>query len=86
MSHHCLKNTTMKKLLDILGYGFRLPFTPIVIPWFVAIGLGLIGVPVYHAFPDGYGEIPGWANVVGLIGGVVLAIGVMGSLIRGSMK
>lgn len=76
----------MKKLLDYLGYGFRLPFTPVVIPFFVLIGFVLVAFPIYYAFPDGYGEIPGWANVLGILAFVVWAIGVFGSLVRGSMK
>jgi prepilin signal peptidase PulO-like enzyme (type II secretory pathway) len=76
----------MKKFLNVFGYGFRIPFTPVVVPFFVLPIFACVAFPIYYALPDGYGEIPGWANTIGLIGLGIGVVGVAGSLIRGSLK
>ncbi len=52
----------MKKFLNLFNIGSPIPL-------FVFVGFAFIGIPIYYVLPDGYGEIPTWANLTGLIGG-----------------
>lgn len=53
-----------------------------IIPLYVLVGLLILLVPIAFEFPDGYGEIPNWATVMGIAGFILFATGVIYNLLK----